>query len=86
MRIEGKISGNSKQALQNRADTLNEAFATSSVAIAAGAKAEILEDGRIEYTMLTRANRLYRIKVSFGKVLGLLDGKDMRAIVTAMRA
>jgi len=60
---------------------INQALRKSSVAVKKGARAEILKDGRIEYTMLGKsAMGEYRMKVPFSKVLGLMHGEDMRRI------
>ena len=67
---------------QEKVKLINQAIKRSSVAREKGAKAEILKDGRIEYTMLgtTTAGRKYHMKVPFSKILGLLRGEDMRRL------
>ena len=67
---------------QEKVELINQAIKRSPVARAKSAKAEILKDGRLEYTMLgkTASGREYRMKVSFSKILGLLHGEDMRRL------
>ena len=67
---------------QEKVKLINQAIKRSSVAREKGAKAEILKDGRIEYTMFgtSTAGRKYRMKVPFSKILGLLHGEDMRRL------
>jgi len=67
---------------QEKVKLVNQAIRRSSVAREKGAKAEVLKDGRLEYTMFgrTTAGRKYRMKVPFSKILGLLHGEDMRRL------
>lgn len=67
---------------QTKMKMINEAVQRSNVAIAKQAKAEILTDGRIEYTMLA-ANGKYIEKVSYREILRTLNGQDMRGIHNA---
>jgi len=67
---------------QEKIDEINKMIAKSSVARDKKAKAEILKDGRIQYSIetKTRGGRKYRIKVSFSDILMLLHGKDLRQL------
>ena len=64
---------------------INNAISRSSVALRKGALAEILPDGRIQYS--TRYERTgNKRKESFQGILSLLHGKDMRAILGKVRS
>jgi hypothetical protein len=65
---------------ENKVSEINKAIARSTVATDKKAKAEILKDGRLEYSIesKTRAGVPYRIKITFRDVLSLLNGEDMR--------
>lgn len=69
-----------------KAQMINKAITRSNWAISVEAKAEITEDGRIQYSMITRPIRPYRIRVSFRKIMSLLQGQDIRAIIAATKA
>jgi len=58
---------------------INEAISRSSLAKDLKAKAEI-KDGCIQYSMLTRGQRPYRIKVTFRQILNLLHGEEIRRL------
>lgn len=61
---------------------INQAIRRSSVAMTLKARAEILKDGRVQYSTeaTTRTGRKYRAKATFRFILGLLKGEDMRAL------
>ena len=61
---------------------INQAIKHSSVALKKDAKAELLRDGRIEYSMLgqTSTGKPYRMKVTLMQILSLLQGEDMRRL------
>ena len=61
---------------------INQAIRRSSVALTLKAKAEILKDGRVQYSeeATTRSGRKYRAKSTFRRILGFLRGEDMRAL------
>lgn len=65
-----------------KAKDINNAIKRSAVAKEVGAKAEILKDGSIQYSIKTktRTGRAYRIKVPFNKILSYLEGEDMRRL------
>lgn len=58
---------------------INVAIKRSSVAKERKAKAEII-GSRIEYSMMSKSSRPYRMKVSFMDTLGLLEGEDIRKL------
>jgi len=60
-----------------KANLINKALQRSEVAIQKQAEAVILDDGRIEYRMLS-GNGRYTMKASFREMLGLMWGTDMR--------
>jgi len=61
---------------------INAAIKRSAEAKNVKARAEVLGDSRIEYSVMgqTRAGKAYRMKVSFNKILSLLWGEDMRRL------
>jgi len=67
---------------ENKVKLINEAIGCSEVAIGKGALAELLEDGTIQYSILTktRSGRDYRVRVNFADILILLHGEDMRRL------
>jgi len=67
---------------QEKVKLVNQLIGRSSVAREKGAKAEVLKDGRLEYTMLgrTTAGREYRMEVPLSKILGLLQEEGMREL------
>lgn len=69
-------------AKQRKVDEINEALSKSDVAVKQKARAEVLPDGRIEYSVETTSGlgRLYRIKSSFNDMLSLLWGTDARRL------
>lgn len=68
---------------QQKADMINAAIERSSVAVEMGCKAVILDDGRLEYQMLSRNGR-YTMRATLREVLVKLHGDDIRAIQKAM--
>ena len=67
---------------EQKVKDINEAIHRSSTAMNNKAKAEILKDGRIEYSIesVTRTGKRYRTKASFRDILSLLWGEDMRQL------
>ena len=67
---------------EEKVKDINAAIHRSSTAMKSKAKAELLKDGRIQYSIqtTTRGGKLYRIKVSFMNILSLLYGEDMRQL------
>ena len=67
---------------EEKVKDINKAIKNSTVAMRKGVKAEVLKDGRIEYTEkdVTRSGREYRVKITFMKVLSYLQGSDMRKL------
>jgi len=59
---------------------VNKAIGRSETARKKKAKAEILRDGRIEYSIesVTSSGRKYRTKTTFRGILMLLHGEDLR--------
>lgn len=67
---------------KDKVKTINQAINRSPVAKEKGAKAELLPNDRIEYSMsaTTRLGKPYRIKVTFRQILSLLHGEDIRQL------
>lgn len=67
---------------EEKAKDINNAIKRSAEAKEVGAKAEIFNDGTIQYSVKTktRTGRAYRIKVPFSKLLSYLWGEDMRRL------
>ena len=61
---------------------INNAIKRSAGAKEVGAKAEILKDGTMQYSIKTKtgSGRMYRVKVPFIKILSYLWGEDMRRL------
>jgi hypothetical protein len=65
---------------REKAQLINKYLETSELAKKYNAKAVILEDGRIEYRMTKR----YEMRVTFSKILNLLNGPEMRELNTKL--
>lgn len=67
---------------QEKAQIINEALSKSKTALKNQAAAEVLPDGRIQYTMQATSylGHSYSIKVPFAKILNQMHGEDMRRI------
>ena len=67
---------------KEKVQEINQAIKRSSWAVTKGAKAELFQDGGIEYSRkaITGMGRVYRIKISFSEMLMLLTTEDMRAL------
>ena len=67
---------------EEKVTDINNAIKRSIEAKKVGAKAEILKDGPIQYSIETKtgSGRVYRIKVPFIKILSYLWGDDMRRL------
>ena len=67
---------------EEKVTDINNAIKRSIEAKKIGAKAEILNDGTIQYSIETKtgSGRIYRIKVPFIKILSYLWGDDMRRL------
>ena len=67
---------------EEKVTDINNAIKRSTSAKKVGAKAEILKDGTIQYSIETKtgSGRIYRIKVPFIKILSYLWGDDMRRL------
>ena len=61
---------------REKAQLINKYLNNSELAKKHNAKAVILEDGRIEYRMTER----YEMRVTFSKILNLLNGPEMREL------
>lgn len=67
---------------EEKINDINKAIHKSRTALNVKAKAEILSDGRIQYSymMTSGLGKPYRAKVSFRQILNLLHGEDIRAL------
>lgn len=67
---------------QQKVQDINKAIRRSSTAKGKKAKAALLKDGRIEYSIesITRGGRRYRTKATFRDILQLLHGEDLRQL------
>ena len=65
---------------EDKVRDINQAIHRSSVAMTLKAKAEILKDGRVQYSeeATAKSGRKYRARSTFREILRLLHGEDMR--------
>jgi len=67
---------------KEKVEEINKAIKRSEYAKSVGARAELLPDNRIEYTILgkTSTGKPYRMKTNLRKILASLEGPDARAL------
>ena len=58
---------------------INEAISRSETAVSKGAKAELLPNGKIQYSLLGKSSfGDYKMKATLNDILNLLNGDDVR--------
>lgn len=62
-----------------KAELINKYLEKSELAQKKEAQAIILEDGRLEYQMLSK-NGKYKVKATLMEILNTLDGKEIREL------
>ena len=67
---------------EDKIKEINEAIKKSVFAVQRGARAEVLPDGRIEYSVLEKSSLgyPYRARTSFRTILMTLEGEDLRRL------